>query len=941
MGEVFVGRTDEVAAIGALVAATRRERRVGALLLVGDPGIGKSRLLDEAGRTLDRDGIYRFAGYEPESGVPLAAASPLLRRLAASSEDRTFHGLLDPGAEVGGLDAIRIFESVHRELARQRATALFVDDLQWVDPLSLALCHFLVRATAGSGRGLALVVASRPAPVTDRFAASLATVIGDDSPLVTLHVRPLDREDGVRLVSSRAGIGAAEAASLWERAGGSPFWLDLLAGAEGDERDVDAVVAARTRGLGSDANRLLGTLAILGRPVDALELEDLVGWPAERSDRATADLVERGLAIDDGGTARLAHDLIRDVVVSRIPAGTRRELEGRIAASLEQRAGGEVTVMLAALEHRVAAGSFDADLALRILRAPQRRLIGSDGVGRVVALARDVDDPEVRVRVDEAAASLAAELGDQVLALERWSSVVGATTDRAMAARADLGAAFAAYDLGRDAEARRWLDAGREAANEAPELLIAADALEARILLWLERRTADGRLVAMRGVERGRRAIADMGAEGSPPPRLRTVYVDALIAAWEGAIQAEDVEAIVSLADESLEASRALGLREVLDARAMVGMALEYGATPQDAAGMYRQVWDEAWRAVLPIEAIDAGYRLASALVDGLELDEARRVAGEAERLAARAGDHGRVRDRTRLVKYQVAMATSDWRAAVAAILAAAEDEPDPHYRFVHHQLAAVWLARVGVDEDTAIGHTETARSLVATAGCPGCGRDMELTAAEVFVRFDRRAAGLEALANWDAPRRRSYVEAEWLRRRVDALLAVGDGEMADEAAVALARLRDEAEVAGLAFHAMWTDLDLGRCLAPSDPTGAAAAYGRVAERADLTGAQTLKRLGDQGLRNLGQRPWRRGRTASTDGGIGALSAREREVADLVALGATNPEIASRLFLSRKTVEHHVSNALAKLGLHSRAELAAQVGRSGRAAPGEDGAPPP
>ena len=59
-------------------------------------------------------------------------------------------------------------------------------------------------------------------------------------------------------------------------------------------------------------------------------------------------------------------------------------------------------------------------------------------------------------------------------------------------------------------------------------------------------------------------------------------------------------------------------------------------------------------------------------------------------------------------MKYQVAMATSDWRAAIAAILAAAEDEPDPHYRFVHHQLAALWLARVGVDEDEAIGHTDT-----------------------------------------------------------------------------------------------------------------------------------------------------------------------------------------------------------------------------------------
>ena len=176
---MFVGRADEVAAIRELVAGCRRERRTGALILVGEPGMGKSRLLEEAQRTLDGEVTYRFAGYEPEASVPLAAASPLLRRLAATSEDRTFHGLLDPGAEVGGLDAIRIFESVHRQLARQRSAVLFIDDLQWVDPLSLALCHFLVRATAGSGRGFALVVASRPSPVTDRFVASLATVIGD------------------------------------------------------------------------------------------------------------------------------------------------------------------------------------------------------------------------------------------------------------------------------------------------------------------------------------------------------------------------------------------------------------------------------------------------------------------------------------------------------------------------------------------------------------------------------------------------------------------------------------------------------------------------------------------------------------------------------------------------------------------------------------------
>ena len=117
------------------------------------------------------------------------------------------------------------------------------------------------------------------------------------------------------------------------------------------------------------------------------------------------------------------------------------------------------------------------------------------------------------------------------------------------------------------------------------------------------------------------------------------------------------------------------------------------------------------------------------------------------------------------------------------------------------------------------------------------------------------------------------------------------------------------------------------------------AAYRRAAERADVVGARTLRRLAEQGLRALGERPWKRG-PASPDDGLAGLSAREREVAELVALGATNVDIAARLFLSRKTVEHHVSNALAKLGLHSRAELAAAVGRHGGTGR-TDGASPP
>ena len=162
------------------------------------------------------------------------------------------------------------------------------------------------------------------------------------------------------------------------------------------------------------------------------------------------------------------------------------------------------------------------------------------------------------------------------------------------------------------------------------------------------------------------------------------------------------------------------------------------------------------------------------------------------------------------------------------------------------------------------------------------------------------------------------------------------------DVAAVLTELREEAdELAVSDSTPCWTELDMGRLLASGDRAAATAAYRRAAERAEAAGAPTVRRLADQGLRALGERPWRRGATSAASGGASALSGREREVAELVALGATNVEIASRLFLSRKTVEHHVSNALAKLGLHSRAELAAHVGRSSLASADSDGASPP
>ena len=90
-------------------------------------------------------------------------------------------------------------------------------------------------------------------------------------------------------------------------------------------------------------------------------------------------------------------------------------------------------------------------------------------------------------------------------------------------------------------------------------------------------------------------------------------------------------------------------------------------------------------------------------------------------------------------------------------------------------------------------------------------------------------------------------------------------------------------------------------------------------------GAATERAHVDQLLRQLGIRTWRRGPRTRASGDLSVLSDREREIANLIASGASNPDIARTLFLSRKTVERHVSNILGKLGVKNRAQLAARM----------------
>jgi DNA-binding NarL/FixJ family response regulator len=163
---------------------------------------------------------------------------------------------------------------------------------------------------------------------------------------------------------------------------------------------------------------------------------------------------------------------------------------------------------------------------------------------------------------------------------------------------------------------------------------------------------------------------------------------------------------------------------------------------------------------------------------------------------------------------------------------------------------------------------------------------------------------------------------------RALALVALAEGDAARAAALALVAAED-AIAAGAALEAARDRLLAGRALLDTDRDAALALLAEAGEQAARCGAPRVEAEARQALRQAGVRVGSGGARAPGTGGIDALSARELEIAALVADGLTNREIAARLFLSEKTVESHLTRVFQKLGVRSRAQVAAAVARPG------------
>jgi DNA-binding CsgD family transcriptional regulator len=199
------------------------------------------------------------------------------------------------------------------------------------------------------------------------------------------------------------------------------------------------------------------------------------------------------------------------------------------------------------------------------------------------------------------------------------------------------------------------------------------------------------------------------------------------------------------------------------------------------------------------------------------------------------------------------------------------------------------------------------------------------LTHAELELGRPERARAWAARAT-EAAERMGLPGARAVARRCAAELALAEGDR--ERALELAREGGAlAEEARLPVEAARSRLLAGRTLAASDREGASVELRRAYDELAAHGASRYRDQAAGELGRLGRAVARQPRSAA-GAGLEELSERERQVAELVAEGRSNREIGEQLGLSPKTIANHLNRVFARLGLGSRAELAALVERS-------------
>ena len=898
------GRSAETARIDELLAAAR-EGRSAALVVRGEAGVGKTALLDYAAEAAAGIRVLRGTGIESEAELPFAALQLLLRPglgrldVLPPPQARALRGAFGlagtPGADrfLIGLAALSLLS----ELAGDEALLCLIDDAHWLDRASADALLFAARRL--ESEGVVLLAAARD----DGF----------DAPgLPELSLGRLGRDASRALLSERSpGLRPVLADRVLAEADGNPLaLLELPAALSGLAaplelpvplpmprrlqqsyyRQVAALPASARTFLLVAAAEETGDLSLVRRAAQALGVPATAAGAAERS----------GLIIVDAPAVAFRHPLVRAAVSQGATSAEREAVHAALAGALDDPLAGEQGADRRAWHHAAATAGPDERVGAELEQAADR----------------------ARQRLGHAAAAAA---------LERAARL---TPDQPGRARRLIAAAGAALDAGRLGAASALADQGQSLTAEPGAL-----AEIARVRAW----------VAMeRGSMHRVHELVVAGAEpiaGSDPQAAAALLRLGAVAGW----WAGDTKLVQDAADRmtGLGRSELTPGPAALQAMADLLAGRPAAAVPglADAVAVVRRVRPEQ----LAVKFYAANMALLIGDFDGardlmLSTAQACRTQGVIRFLAPLS--LGLACANFCLTRFRAATesATEGLRLAqdtgqpvraaglysVLALLAAVGGD-EPRCR----ELAASALRQFAAEEvvnvaamaewalallDLGLGRYGAALNrfeMTATGALRHCFQPIMFAPdqIEAAVRFGSASCAAEPLARfaaWAAASGQPWAQA--VVHRCRALVQDGDPE-----AHYLEALRQHA-VSGRPFEHGRTELVYGEWLRRGRRGMDARAHLRTALALfDRTGAAPWAERARAELRAAGE-PAAAGAPAPDR--LSLLTPQELQVVRLAASGATNRDIAAQLFISPRTVSHHLYRAFPKLGVTNRTALA-------------------
>jgi DNA-binding CsgD family transcriptional regulator/tetratricopeptide (TPR) repeat protein len=897
----FVGRVKELDALERLLSGAS-DGRGAAVLVAGEAGIGKSRLVSELEQRAREQGMRVLSG----ECVPLAdgelAFAPVISALREVAEDpASSEGLDAPlrlaltalwpasGAGTGWAGGReQLFEAILRllvGLAEKRPVLLVVEDVQWIDRSSRDLFAFLVRNARHERIALVATYRSDELHRGDPLRNFIAE-LERSGRAGRVELEPLDRAELAEQLEAIAGCvpSASQVEEIFARCEGNPFFAEeLLASADLDAGELPPslreTLLLRAERVSDLTRRVLRVAGVVGRSVDHRLLAGVAGVGESQLTLALREAIDHHLLVPraDGIAYAFRHALVREAIYDDTLLGERLRLHRAIAESLEAHSEYAVAEPAAELAyHWLAAGERSAALRASVQAASEAAGMrayreAAAHMERALELWDRVPSPDEVVGCDRVdlllrASQLAEWAGEATRGLalaEQARAQVDPYLEPLRASAAERRIGRAMHYAGRGADAIEHLVAARRLVPKHPPSREYAEAL-----------VGEGRALMVNGMKRDARERLEEAiplVERLGDRTLQTAVLSTLTIVYS---ELGEFERAIAAGREGLRIAQEIGSAEDI-VRAYIN-----GSQAIDNAGRIEEAL------ALGREGISVADRL------GMSRGEGDQLRGQA---AWRLQRIGRLAEADRMLQWLLENATSPFIIAAchgfAGRIAVERGELDRAERL----LARGWALMQDSGGFQLIGPALAARVLLEI-------RRGDLDRARERARDGvDRAVALPGDLEYTA-------ELYWLAVRVEAELAERARALRDHGALADHELRAVAirDALARAISEVPVALEVGSPPFLEEVAGLARRAGvSLGAREDEPVIDTAAALG--------------------------LTPRELEVLRLLADGRTNRQIADQLFISPKTASVHVSRILMKLGVSNRAAAAAAAHRMGLA----------